>query len=93
MSPEGFEKILSSSQHITKNFQYEFIWPWLGQGLLTSSGQRWRTQRKLLTPSFHFRILKDFLEVMNDQVDVQVQKLGKVVADDVEDAVDIYPRG
>ena len=38
---DGFEKILSSTKNITKGFGYEFLLPWVGQGLLTSTGQKY----------------------------------------------------
>jgi len=83
---EGFEKILSSSHHITKGFQYEFLWSWLGTGLLTSTGEKWHKHRKLLTPAFHFRILEDFLHTMNTHTQTMVDK----VSDTVGQTVDIY---
>eukprot|EP00092_Neocalanus_flemingeri_P012801 GFUD01013793.1.p1 GENE.GFUD01013793.1~~GFUD01013793.1.p1 ORF type:complete len:512 (+),score=129.68 GFUD01013793.1:190-1725(+) len=69
-SAEGYEKILSSSKQITKGKDYKFLMPWLGTGLLTSTGTKWHTRRKMLTPAFHFRILEDFLDVMNQQTEL-----------------------
>ncbi|XP_019381526.1 PREDICTED: cytochrome P450 4V2-like isoform X1 [Gavialis gangeticus] len=73
------EVILSSSKLIDKSFLYTFVHPWLGTGLLTSTGDKWRTRRKMITPTFHFTILTDFLEVMNEQANILVEKFKKHV--------------
>ncbi|XP_076879046.1 cytochrome P450 4V7 [Brachyhypopomus gauderio] len=72
---ETIEPVLSSSRHLDKSYPYRFLQPWLGTGLLTSTGDKWRRRRKMLTPSFHFSILADFLEVMNEQSEILVQKM------------------
>merc|ERR1712038_532591 len=69
------EPILNSNNHITKAHDYDVLHPWLGTGLLTSTGTKWKSRRRLLTPSFHFQILKDFLLVFNEQVAVMLDKL------------------
>ncbi|XP_041950691.1 cytochrome P450 4V2-like [Alosa sapidissima] len=76
---ETIEGVLSSSRHLDKSFSYSFLEPWLGTGLLTSTGDKWRSRRKMLTPTFHFSILLDFLEVMNEQAEVLVSKLQRHV--------------
>ncbi|XP_062991790.1 cytochrome P450 4V2-like isoform X1 [Elgaria multicarinata webbii] len=76
---ETVEVVLNSSKHIEKADSYKFLHPWLGTGLLTSTGGKWRSRRKMLTPTFHFTILDDFLDVMNEQAHILVQKLEKHV--------------
>uniref|UniRef100_A0A8D1M5F3 Cytochrome P450 4V2 n=1 Tax=Sus scrofa TaxID=9823 RepID=A0A8D1M5F3_PIG len=76
---ENVEVILSSSKQIDKSSMYKFLEPWLGLGLLTSTGNKWRSRRKMLTPTFHFTILEDFLDVMNEQATILVTKLEKHV--------------
>jgi cytochrome P450 len=53
---------------------YNMLVPWLGEGLLISEGQRWLRSRRLLTPAFHFEILKGYIPVYNDRVSVLLEK-------------------
>ncbi|XP_077000434.1 cytochrome P450 4V2 isoform X2 [Tamandua tetradactyla] len=76
---ENVEVILTSSKQIDKSSMYQFLEPWLGLGLLTSTGNKWRTRRKMLTPTFHFTILEEFLDIMNEQANILVKKLEKHV--------------
>ena len=48
---------------------YRFGLPWLGTGLLMSEGSRWARSRRLLTPAFHFDVLKPYTDVYNEAVD------------------------
>lgn len=44
---------------------------------ISSTGNKWRSRRKMLTPTFHFTILEDFLDIMNEQANTLVKKLEK----------------
>uniref|UniRef100_A0A915ISX8 Cytochrome P450 n=1 Tax=Romanomermis culicivorax TaxID=13658 RepID=A0A915ISX8_ROMCU len=71
------EAIFTSTKNIQKGRQYNLLHPWLKMGLLTSYGEKWRGRRKLLTPTFHYDILKDFLVVFNKQAEILVNILSK----------------
>ncbi|KAJ4450385.1 hypothetical protein ANN_01806 [Periplaneta americana] len=71
--------LLSSTKEIGKGFGYNFLTPWLGFGLLTSTGEHWHIHRKLLTPAFHFRILEQFVEVFNNNANILLENLSKHV--------------
>ncbi|PNF27072.1 Cytochrome P450 4C1, partial [Cryptotermes secundus] len=86
--PEDVEVILSSSRHVDKSFLYGFLHSWLGTGLLTSTGQKWHTHRKMITPTFHFSILDSFVEVFSDKSEILVSKLQKEVG---SQGFNIYP--
>ena len=64
--------------HFNKN---EFIF-------FCSTGEKWKSRRKLLTPTFHFRILTDFLHVFNEQSAVMVRQLQEQVDKPV---FDVFP--
>ena len=80
--PDSAEVVLKSSKHSIKSFVYDFLHPWLGTGLLTSHGEKWKQRRRLITPSFHFSILQDFLDVMNEQSQLFVRNLKNKVESD-----------
>ncbi|XP_071034567.1 cytochrome P450 4V2 [Parasteatoda tepidariorum] len=46
----------------------------LMDGLLVSGGLKWHIRRKLLTPSFHFQILQDFVPLLQKQSDILVSQ-------------------
>ncbi|GIY91167.1 cytochrome P450 4V2 [Caerostris darwini] len=73
--PETVEVVLSSNALLEKTFVYEFLAPWFKQGLITSSGLKWKKRRRLLTPAFHFRILDNFLPVIDSHARYLADKL------------------
>ncbi|KAJ3655751.1 hypothetical protein Zmor_014866 [Zophobas morio] len=82
------ECILSSIKLLTKSDDYYFLKPWLGTGLLTSDGVKWKKHRKILTPAFHFQILEDFIGVFETCGTKLVEKLQGEIG---KSTVDVYP--
>nr|QST15030.1 CYP4C33-like protein 1 [Diaphanosoma celebensis] len=85
---EATEVLLSSNKFIDKSPDYDYLHPWLGTGLLTSTGTKWFGRRKMLTPAFHFKILEDFAHVFNEQSQILVSKLNETLRNERE--LDIY---
>ncbi|XP_019592400.2 cytochrome P450 4F2 isoform X1 [Rhinolophus sinicus] len=60
---------------------YSFLKPWLGDGLLLSAGDKWSSHRRMLTPAFHFNILKPYLKIFNDSVNVMHAKWQRLTSE------------
>ncbi|CAO1297746.1 unnamed protein product [Diamesa tonsa] len=86
--PKDVEAVLTNIKLITKSDEYEFLKPWLGTGLLTSTGKKWSSRRKIITPTFHFKILEQFVEIFDEQSDVFVTKLANFKD---QEAFNIFP--
>ena len=59
---------------------YNILVPWLGEGLLIAGGKKWFRNRRLLTPAFHYGILKGYVPVYNQCLNVLLDKWSKSVA-------------
>lgn len=90
-SPENIETVLTSTSVINKADEYRFFEPWIGEGLVTSKRAKWRFRRKILTPAFHFRILNDFLPIMNEEATKLIRKLNQVKYLHSNTVLDITP--
>lgn len=88
-NPKIIEIVLgNSTKYSNKTKFYGLLKPWLGDGLLLSKGQKWFKRRKLITPAFHFNILKQFVDVFDRQSDVLVDILDKCCT---EKTINIQP--
>lgn len=56
--------LITNQDNYRKGLEYELLRIVLGEGLLTSEGETWRKQRRLVQPMFAKRYLKNFTEHM-----------------------------
>lgn len=77
--PRDVEVILGSNVHLDKSPEYRYFQPWFGNGLLISTGDHWRSHRKLIAPTFHLNVLKSFIDLFNHNSRGVVEKLRKEV--------------
>ncbi|XP_043483196.1 cytochrome P450 4g15-like [Leptopilina heterotoma] len=75
--PRDVELILGSHVHIDKSPEYRFFKPWLGEGLLISTGEKWRTHRKIIAPAFHLNVLRSFVPYFYENSRDLVMRLKK----------------
>ncbi|XP_051828004.1 ultra-long-chain fatty acid omega-hydroxylase [Antechinus flavipes] len=80
--PDYIKPLLGASAAIAPKDKlfYGFLTPWLGDGLLLSKGDKWSRHRRMLTPAFHFDILKPYMKIYNQCTDIMHAKWNRLVA-------------
>ncbi|XP_072457294.1 ultra-long-chain fatty acid omega-hydroxylase isoform X1 [Notamacropus eugenii] len=80
--PDYIKPLLGASAAIAPKDKlfYGFLTPWLGDGLLLSKGDKWSRHRRLLTPAFHFDILKPYMKIYNQSTDIMHAKWNRLGA-------------
>lgn len=82
--PDTVAAIVKSSEpKPTEGFDagYSVFKDWIGDGLILANGPKWFRNRRLLTPAFHFDILKPYMEVYNRCVDTLMEKFASACRD------------
>ncbi|XP_069704241.1 cytochrome P450 4C1-like isoform X1 [Periplaneta americana] len=77
--PKYIEVVINSIKYIDKGLTYTFLVPWMGLGLLTSTGEKWKKHRKIITPTFHFKILEKYVDVFNKNGLILLERLSSHV--------------
>ncbi|XP_066592042.1 cytochrome P450 4C1-like [Prorops nasuta] len=72
---EQIKTVLSSPKAIEKNDMYKFFRPWMGSGLFTAEGAKWKLHRKLITPTFNLKILESFVEIFAKKANILVKRM------------------
>lgn len=68
--PEGVRHVLQANHgnYDKRNYDYDMLRPFLGEGLLTSDGAEWLRERRLIQPAFHSDNLSGFVASMNTSI-------------------------
>ncbi|KAK3789549.1 hypothetical protein RRG08_060322 [Elysia crispata] len=64
----------SSTPDVKGSFMDKLLRGWIGDGLLTSYGDKWYRNRRLLTSAFHFDVLKHYVDIKTRCADILVRK-------------------
>ena len=86
--PEVAQIIFNQADSKNQTFNY-MMEPWLGNGLVLSHGAHWKRNRKLLTPTFHYQSLKNFVKIINKSTDRLTLIINKNTTAD--NPVEFYP--
>nr|CAI5825370.1 unnamed protein product [Callosobruchus analis] len=78
------EFVLSGQSLLNKSGDYLYLTKWLGTGLLTSDGSKWKKRRRLTTPAFHFSILETFIPSFEKNSNIFLEKLDALVGQEID---------
>uniref|UniRef100_A0A3Q0RFK5 Cytochrome P450 family 4 subfamily F member 8 n=1 Tax=Amphilophus citrinellus TaxID=61819 RepID=A0A3Q0RFK5_AMPCI len=81
--PDYVKPLLMAPGKITvkDEFVYPLLRPWLGRSVLISDGEVWSRKRRLLTPAFHFDILKSYTVIFNSSAKTMHDKWCRLAAE------------
>lgn len=88
--PDTIKDILKAN-HMSapKSPDYDLMVDWIGDGLVTASGRKWERRRRLLTPVFHFDVLKPYVKIYNDVAEILLSKI--LLKGTGRNSVDVFP--
>ncbi|XP_054835332.1 cytochrome P450 4A25-like [Eublepharis macularius] len=69
---------------------YKSLIPWIGRGLLVLNGPKWHQHRRMLTPAFHYDILKPYVAKIADSTKVMLDKWEKLIAKDPTKSLEMF---
>lgn len=73
------EILMNSTAHAKKPFIYKITHGLLGIGLLNSNGDKWKERRRMLTPTFHFNILRNFTAIFVEESEKVVGRVNESI--------------
>lgn len=90
-NPDFIQHVLQKNHrnYIKSPIHFDKLGHFLGNGLLTSEGDYWLRQRRLIQPGFHRKRLAGLTDIMLEEIDAVIERLDKKVA--TGDPIDICP--
>lgn len=76
IDPKIFQKIANSTtSYLAKASNYALMEPFIGDGLLISSGCVWQAHRKAIQPAFNVNTLREYVEVFDRKSKLMIESL------------------
>nr|XP_015833599.1 PREDICTED: cytochrome P450-like protein isoform X1 [Tribolium castaneum] len=90
-NPKFLEFLLTSNTLLKKSPNLRYLVPWIGTGVATAYGPKWKLHRKLVTPAFHYSVLSQFVNTFESSGNILVEKISKLCDGQKVDNFDLYP--
>ncbi|XP_059353317.1 cytochrome P450 4c3-like isoform X2 [Daphnia carinata] len=90
-SPELLDTIMGNHKFIKKPIEYDIFTPFIGKGIPVAIDERWKKNRRLLNPAFHFQILNTFVDAINSKSIICVEEFEEAIENNKGDEIDVFP--
>ena len=75
----------NQKNYVKSKIQTEDLVKYVGEGLLTSEGEKWKRQRKMMQPAFHKKQLQNLLSGMQETIVSEFKKI------EANKTIDLFP--